>query len=97
MKIECGKYTIYSDKFCYWITEWKMPKKTNKDKDPKEFEDMVTGYYPTPDMLFEAFLEKKARGNDAKTVEGALRKITTARKDALTLIRASVEGGLHRG
>lgn len=94
MKIPIGKYTIYSDKYCYWIMETRI---TKKGKNPgTEYEEKVAGYVSTLEELFTDFVQKHVRGSEAKTVEGALRKMASAEKEAKQMIEACLMIGIER-
>ena len=94
MKIPIGDYTICSDRYCYWIVK---KKKTIEGKNPgTEYEENITGYLPNLRDLFRAFVEKSVRGSEARTVEGALRKMASAEKEAEEMISACLMIGMER-
>lgn len=94
MKIPIGDYTICSDKYCYWIVETKT---TKEGKNPgTEYEEKIAGYSPDLQGLFEDFVRKAVRGSGAKTVEGALRKMAKAEKEAKEMISACLMIGMER-
>lgn len=86
MKIECGKYTVYGDGYCVWITEKRETKKDGK-KTGKYTEERVAGYVENFEELFEDFIDRRTRSSDAEDLKALLKEIASATKDAKAMVR----------
>ena len=90
LDIRVDDYHIVSDKWSIWIEKDEKPKKT-----PNTKHDVITrrvsGYHTDFFRLFRSFVDKQVRESNARTVDGAIRKITAARRDALKMIKAVLE------
>lgn len=89
MEIKCGKYTIKSDKWNFWIEETrKVDEKKRKKKDGDDERDCrVTGYFLDWQDLMHDFNEQKLRSSDAKTVKEILETVNEAKKETEMLIK----------
>ena len=89
MEIKCGKYTIKSDKWNFWIEETrKVDEKKRKKKDGDDERDKrVTGYFLDWQDLMHDFNEQKLRSSDAKTVKEILETVNEAKKETEMLIK----------
>lgn len=87
MRIEKGKYALYSDAYSYWINEIKI------SKNGKAREEKVAGYCTSLDKLIRDFSERVMRSSDAEDLEGVL----TALRSAETACEALLMEVAQRG
>lgn len=84
MKIKRGKYTLFSDRFSYWLKEDKVVQKgENKGR---VYDTTVCGYHPHIDSLLKAFVEAKMKESDATSMKKLLEDVKKIKDDLLALI-----------
>lgn len=84
MKIKIGKYTLYSDRWCYWLKEDKVVQKgENKGR---VYDTTVCGYHPHIDSLLKAFVEIKIKESDATSMKKLLEDAKKIKDDLVMLI-----------
>lgn len=81
MQIKKGKYTLNSDKSCYWISEIKTSKQGT------EYEVVVSGYHRKMADLVDSFIEGAVRTSEAEDIKTLLDEINEAVKVAKDLVR----------
>lgn len=94
MKIEVGKYTLYSDSLCMWLTE-KYVKEKGKHIGETE-ERRVAGYSTSLTNLLRSFRDKKVGGSDAESLEELIEALRNVYDDMERLYRCGVEEGLQK-
>ena len=92
MKIQVGKYTLYSDSMCMWITE-KYVKEKGKHIGETE-ERRVAGYSTSLTNLLRSFRDKKIGGSDAENLEELIEALRNVYDDMEQLYRCAVENDL---
>ncbi len=92
MKIQVGKYTLYSDSMCMWITE-KYVKEKGKYIGETE-ERRVAGYSTSLTNLLRSFRDKKIGGSDAENLEELIEALRNVYDDMEQLYRCAVENDL---
>ena len=92
MKIEVGKYTLYSDQWSMWITE-KYETKDKKTKLPsgKYEERRVAGYSTSFKNLLSSFQKTKVWGSDAESLEELLEVLKATYEDMESIYKCAVE------
>lgn len=94
MKIQVGKYTLYSDQFCFWIVEEQPIDASNKQAKRDTKEVRVGGYSTTLPNLLRSFCENQTKQSDAESMEELLTDLARIAKDMDTLNTVAVERGL---
>lgn len=92
MKINIGRYTLYSDSLCLWVTE-KYIKEKGKHAGETE-ERRVAGYSTTLTSLLRSFRDKKIGGSDAENLEELIEVLRNVYDDMEQLYRCAVENDL---
>lgn len=97
MRIEVGKYVLYSDKWSMWICE----KRETRDKRTKELtgrieEIRITGYSTSLTRLLESFRDAKVGGSDAESLEELLIALRNVYDDMVAINTVAVEKGFER-
>ena len=91
MEITVGKFTIKSDRFCFWVEETRKVDKTKQKKQRKsdgdETTNRVTGYHGNVDDLLEDFVDRRLVQSDAKDVEKVLREIAETQRAVKKIAR----------
>ena len=97
MRIEVGKYVLYSDKWCFWINE-RFETIDRKTKQPtgKFDERKVAGYSTTLTRLLESFRDTKVGGSDAESLEELLIVLRSVYGDMVAINTVAVEKGFER-
>lgn len=91
MKIEIGRFTLFSDAQCMWITEEKPKKK--KEAHTDEFAtNRVAGYSMNFEQLLTSFIENGYRSSDAKDVKKLLSDMAQKEKDIIEIAKKYAEG-----
>lgn len=85
MRIEKGRYVLYSDEWNWWITE-KTVTKNGKDRETR-----VAGYCIKIDKLIKDFSERVTRSSDAEDLEGVLTALRDAQTDCEALLKEVVD------
>lgn len=85
MEIKIGSYIIRSDQYCCWIDQETVQAKGKNIG--KVVTKRVTGYVSNFEQLLPNFADRKYKGEDARTVEEALKKIADAEKETLRVAR----------
>ena len=67
-------YTLKGDAYCCWITEKRVT------EEGKEYEEPVSGYYPTFGMAMEGYIERKIRGDKVTSLTALKREIAEIKK-----------------
>lgn len=88
MKIKVGKYTLYSDSMCMWITE-KYAKEHGKNAGETD-ERRVAGYSTSLTNLLRSFRDAKIGGSDAETVEELIEVMKATYEDMIAFKDAAV-------
>ena len=94
MKIQVGKYTLYSDSMSMWVTE-KYVKEKGKHAGEAE-ERRVAGYSTSLTNLLRSFRDKKIGGSDAESLEELIEVLRNVYDDMEQLYRCGVEEGLQK-
>lgn len=97
MRIEIGKYVLYSDRWSMWICE----KRETRDKRTKEptgriEETRLTGYSTTLTRLLESFRDTKVSGSDAESLDELLTVLRSVYDDMVAINTVAVEKGFER-
>lgn len=92
MKINVGRYTLYSDSMSMWITE-KYVKEKGKHIGETE-ERRVAGYSTSLTNLLRSFRDKKVGGSDAENLEELIEALRNVYDDMEQLYRCAVENDL---
>lgn len=97
MRIEIGKYVLYSDRWCFWINE-KFETTDRKTKQPtgKFDERKVAGYSTSLTRLLESFRDTKVGGSDAENLEELLDALRAVYADMVAINTVAVEKGFKR-
>lgn len=77
-------HTLKGDTYCCWLTEKRVT------EEGKEYEEPVSGYYPTFGMAMEGYIERKIRG-DKVTSLTALKKEIAEIKRQVKVWKAKAE------
>lgn len=85
MKIKVGKYTLYSDRYSYWITV-----------DTEKSEKQIAGYCVTMERLLEDFMDKRLKESEAETFKEAIETLNEAVKEAKEIVKASTKGKFEK-
>lgn len=89
MKIKVGKYTLYSDSLCMWITEeYEITKGKNKGKTDTR---RVAGYSTSLKRLLRSFRDTKVGGSDAESLEELLGVLMATYEDMESIYKCAVE------
>lgn len=89
MKINVGKYTLYSDSLCMWITEeYEITKGKNKGKTDVR---RVAGYSTSLKNLLSSFQKTKVWGSDAESLEELLEVLKATYEDMESIYKCAVE------
>lgn len=91
MKIQSGKYTLYSDQYSYWITEQKTSEKG------KVREERVAGYCTNLEKLFTDFSERVMRTSEAENLAGVLYALMNAEYAYRTLVTEWLAQATEKG
>lgn len=89
MKIKIGRYTLYSDSMCMWITE-KYIKEKGKHAGESE-ERRVAGYSTSLTNLLRSFRDAKVNGSDAESLEELIEVLRATYEDMEHLYKCAVE------
>lgn len=97
MRIEIGKYILYSDRWSMWICE-KHETKDKKTKKPTGniVEQRITGYSTSLTRLLESFRATKVDGNDAENLEKLLEALRITFADMVDINTIAVEADFER-
>lgn len=92
MKIQVGKYTLYADSMCMWVTETveSVNKKTKKPTG-KFYEQRVAGYSTSLKNLLRSFRDTKVGGSDAENLEELIEVLRATYEDMERLYKCAVE------
>lgn len=97
MRIEVGKYVLYSDKWSMWICEkYEVRKKKTKEPTGKIDERRITGYVTSLPRLLENFRTKKIGDSDAESIEELLEVLNDTYADMVALNKGAVEADFKR-
>lgn len=91
MRIEKGKYVLYSDEWSWWINEIKITEKGKHQGEP--FEVRVCGYCTSIDKLISDFSERVVRSVDAEDLEEVLTALSDAQMSCKALLTEAVKEG----
>lgn len=89
MKIEVGRYTLYSDSMSMWVTE-KYIKEKGKHAGEAE-ERRVAGYSTSLTNLLRSFRDAKVGGSDAESLEELIEVLRATYEDMERLYKCAVE------
>lgn len=92
MRIEKGKYVLYSDEWNYWINEVRFYEKGKHEGET--FEVRIAGYCTSIDKLISDFSERVLRSTDAEDLEAVLTALQTAQESCKALLTEAVEKGM---
>lgn len=92
MKIEAGKYTLYSDQWSYWITE-KRPREKSKYENAYN-EERVAGYATSLDKLLSDFRKRMVGGSGAENLSELLEVLRDTFNAMDALDKEAFEHGL---
>lgn len=95
MRIQKGRYILYSDQWNYWIAEIKTVEKGKNQGKP--YEERMAGYCTSLDKLADDFTERVIRSSDAEDLEAVLTALKTAQDDCKALLLEAVEQGFSKG
>lgn len=89
MKIQVGKYTLRSDRYCMWVDEEYVIEdgKHKGETDTRR----AAGYCTSFTRLLEDFRQKKACGIDAESLEELIEVLRTTFEDMDALNTAAAE------
>ena len=97
MRIEIGKYVLYSDKLSLWICEkYEVRKKKTKEPTGKIGERRITGYVTSLQRLLENFRAKKIGGSDAENIEELLEALNDTYAYMVALNKGAVDADFKR-
>lgn len=97
MKIEVGKYTLYSDSMCMWITETvETVNKKTKLPTGKFDEKRIAGYSTSLTNLLRSFMEAKVGGSDAESLEELLTVLKETYEDMVAINTVTVKNDFKR-
>lgn len=82
MKIKRGRFTLMSDRYCYWLYESKTTEKGKHETWDKN----VCGYHNDINRLLKAFVDVKIRDSEATSMKKLIEDIKKLRDDLRTLI-----------
>ena len=83
MRIELDdKHVLCSDKWCCWVMEKRIEKKTGK---PYEFR--ITGYFHSFEQLVLDHFNQKIIGSDAESIKELAREVKAAKEELKTWIK----------
>lgn len=68
------KHCLVADKYCCWITC------TVKDKNGKEYEKAVSGYYPTFGQAVENYIERKIHSDKITSLTALKNQVRELKK-----------------
>lgn len=75
MKIKLDDtHTLKGDTYCCWLTEKRVT------EEGKEYEEAVSGYYPTFGMAMENYIERKIRNDKVTSLIALKREIAEIKK-----------------
>lgn len=96
MKIEIGKYTLYSDDRCYWVEE-EQPIDREEHKRAKYDTKQVraAGYSTTIPILLRSFRENKLKMSDATSMTELIEDIAKLAEDLQTMDKAIMDSGIE--
>lgn len=92
MRIEKGKYVLYSDEWNWFINEIREYEK-GKHKG-ETFEVRIAGYCTSIDKLISDFSERVLRSNDAEDLEAVLTALKDAQDACKALLTEAVKEGV---
>lgn len=78
------KYSLMSDKYNYWLVEYKDIKEGKAKGEKREV--VVCGYHKDVEGLMLSFAEKKIKQSEANTIKQALEEIAQAEKECKQII-----------
>lgn len=94
MKIKVGKYTLYSDALCMWVTEDYVKE---KGKHAGEIEERrVAGYSTSFKNLLRSFRDTKVGGSDVESLEELIEVLRGVYEDMTELNDAAVKNGVQK-
>lgn len=91
MRIQAGKYVLYSDQYSYWINEIKEREKGKHQGET--FEVRVAGYCMSLEKLCNDFVERTLRSSEAEDLEGVLTALRNAETSCKALLTEAVQKG----
>lgn len=91
MRIEKGRYVLYSDEWNYYINEIKTYEKGKHAGEP--FEVRIAGYCTSLRKLITDFTERVPRSVDAEDLEEVLTALQDAQIDCERLLTEVIERG----
>lgn len=93
MKIQKGKYILYSDEWNFYINEVRITEQGKHKGEP--FEVRVAGYCTSIDKLITDFTERVLRSSDAEDLEGVLTALKDAQESCKVLLTEAVKQGIQ--
>lgn len=91
MRIEKGKYALYSDEWNWWINEIRTYEKGKRKGEP--FEVRIAGYCTSIDKLISDFSERILRSSDAEDLDAVLTALSDAQDACKAVLAEAVEKG----
>jgi hypothetical protein len=91
MRIEKGKYVLYSDEWNLWINEIRTYEKGKRIGET--FEVRIAGYCTSIDKLISDFSERVLRSSDAEDLESVLTALQTAQDACKAMLTEAVKEG----
>lgn len=89
MRIQKGKYVLYSDQWNWWITEIRTYEKGKHQGET--YEERIAGYCLSLDKLADDFTERVLRSNDAEDLEAVLTALKDAQEACKELLTEAVQ------
>ena len=92
MKIQVGKYTLYSDSMSMWIVEeYEVTDRKTKEPTGKLETRRVAGYSTSLTNLLRSFRDAKVGGSDAESLEELIEVLRATYEDMERLYKCAVE------
>lgn len=95
MRIEKGKYVLYSDEWNWWINEIREYEKGKRIGET--FEVRIAGYCTSIDKLISDFSERVLRSVDAEDLEAVLTALSDAQDACKAMLTEAVKEGAIDG
>lgn len=92
MKINVGRYTLYSDSMSMWIVEeYEVTDRKTKEPTGKTDTRRVAGYSTSLQNLLRSFRDTKVGGSDAESLEELIEVLRATYEDMERLYKGAVE------